>query len=299
MKVIVALDGSEESMANLQLTASMPFRDAELQLVTVTPTVDTSMFVAKSANAVSQIEAFNATLIEEAKALMKKGEQIVGEAGHRVSTVILSGETKHELMEHCKKARPDLISLGARGLNPISRLFLGSVSDYIVKHAECSVFISRLDNGKSIGAFPKKLKALVGYDNSDACKKAAQFLKEFDPKGIERISMASFVRNYYYYGMSYSVGSSDFWPELEQTVQKGLEETKEDLGQALDGVDISTDLYKDISDVASAINTRAVQDDMDMILVGNKSWNLFDRVLMGSVTTHLSHHCDKPLLIVR
>ena len=39
----------------------------------------------------------------------------------------------------------DLIMLGATGLNAVERLFIGSVSEYVIRHAICDVLIVRTD----------------------------------------------------------------------------------------------------------------------------------------------------------
>ena len=39
----------------------------------------------------------------------------------------------------------DLIMLGATGLNAVERLFIGSVSEYVIRNANCDVLIVRTD----------------------------------------------------------------------------------------------------------------------------------------------------------
>jgi nucleotide-binding universal stress UspA family protein len=39
----------------------------------------------------------------------------------------------------------DLIMLGATGLNAVERLFIGSVSEYVIRNAACDVLIVRTD----------------------------------------------------------------------------------------------------------------------------------------------------------
>ncbi|WP_080146214.1 universal stress protein [Marinilactibacillus piezotolerans] len=39
----------------------------------------------------------------------------------------------------------DLIMLGATGLNAVERLFVGSVSEYVIRHANCDVLVVRTD----------------------------------------------------------------------------------------------------------------------------------------------------------
>ena len=39
----------------------------------------------------------------------------------------------------------DLIMLGATGLNAVERIFVGSVSEYVIRHARCDVMVVRTD----------------------------------------------------------------------------------------------------------------------------------------------------------
>ncbi len=39
----------------------------------------------------------------------------------------------------------DLIMLGATGLNAVERLFIGSVSEYVIRNATCDVLVVRTD----------------------------------------------------------------------------------------------------------------------------------------------------------
>lgn len=44
----------------------------------------------------------------------------------------------------------DLIMLGATGLNAVERLFIGSVSEYVIRNASCDVLVVRTDLANKI-----------------------------------------------------------------------------------------------------------------------------------------------------
>ncbi|XP_043687169.1 universal stress protein A-like protein isoform X2 [Telopea speciosissima] len=52
---------------------------------------------------------------------------------------IKHGDPKEEICHEVKRVRPDLLVLGSRGLGPFQRVFVGTVSEFCVKHAECPV----------------------------------------------------------------------------------------------------------------------------------------------------------------
>ncbi|RUP45634.1 hypothetical protein BC936DRAFT_147917 [Jimgerdemannia flammicorona] len=56
---------------------------------------------------------------------------------------VLKGDAKAKLVELAEEVRADLMIVGARGLGPIRRLTMGSVSDYCVHNAECPVLVAK------------------------------------------------------------------------------------------------------------------------------------------------------------
>jgi nucleotide-binding universal stress UspA family protein len=44
-------------------------------------------------------------------------------------------------LSEIEKLKPDLVAIGARGLNVFSKILLGSVSEHLVHHVECPVVV--------------------------------------------------------------------------------------------------------------------------------------------------------------
>jgi len=53
------------------------------------------------------------------------------------------GHAVHEVLELARDVGADLIVLGSHGRTGLRRLFLGSVSEEVVRHAECPVMVAR------------------------------------------------------------------------------------------------------------------------------------------------------------
>jgi len=76
------------------------------------------------------------------------GERVVSEAESHVKGVNMDkkvelGHPAKTIIDFAKKGNYDLIVMGRRGLNPVRRFVLGSVSDKVARHAQCSVLIVR------------------------------------------------------------------------------------------------------------------------------------------------------------
>ncbi|RWR85633.1 universal stress protein A-like protein [Cinnamomum micranthum f. kanehirae] len=52
---------------------------------------------------------------------------------------IKKGDPKEVICNEVKRVRPDLLVVGSRGLGPFQRVFVGTVSEFCVKHADCPV----------------------------------------------------------------------------------------------------------------------------------------------------------------
>ena len=61
--------------------------------------------------------------------------------GYHVRAIALVGETRYAVEEKIKKLNPTVVIMGNRGLGPVSRVFMGSVSSHILHHSTAPVMI--------------------------------------------------------------------------------------------------------------------------------------------------------------
>jgi universal stress protein E len=53
------------------------------------------------------------------------------------------GRPEYTILEAAERERADLVVVGTRGLSGVTRVLLGSVSEYVATHAHCSVLVGR------------------------------------------------------------------------------------------------------------------------------------------------------------
>ena len=73
-------------------------------------------------------------------------ERVSAEAqkrGVQLTTKMLYGHIGETLVKYAAESKAELIVMGSHGRSAVGRLLLGSVSDYVVKHAKCPVMIVR------------------------------------------------------------------------------------------------------------------------------------------------------------
>lgn len=81
--------------------------------------------------------------LKEAQNLIEQTAQPLRDAGFRVNTSIEEGEPRTAIVDYAERVKADLIVVGSHGRRGLSRLLLGSVSEYVARHAPCSVEIVR------------------------------------------------------------------------------------------------------------------------------------------------------------
>lgn len=71
-------------------------------------------------------------------------EEAINAGIENVSIIIEYGSPKVKISKDiAQKYEADLILCGATGLNAVERFLIGSVSEYIVRHAKCDVLVVR------------------------------------------------------------------------------------------------------------------------------------------------------------
>ena len=80
---------------------------------------------------------------EAGRKLVDQSVQKLVKAGFTAEPVCQLGKPAVEIIEVASKQHADLIVMGAKGLDAVSRFLIGSVSTRVVQHANCSVLVVR------------------------------------------------------------------------------------------------------------------------------------------------------------
>jgi nucleotide-binding universal stress UspA family protein len=82
-------------------------------------------------------------LREQAKDIVEKAAEKLRAAKFTVSTELVEGDPKSQIIDIANQWHADMIVLGSHGRRGIDRFLMGSVSQAVVRHAHCSVEIIR------------------------------------------------------------------------------------------------------------------------------------------------------------
>jgi nucleotide-binding universal stress UspA family protein len=133
MKVVVGYDGSDSAKRALQRVADFA-ADADRVLVVAAAESHARTGIAKGAH-------LDPSEIQQRQGDLEEAQKFLSERGIEADAVEAQGDPGAVIVEAAKDA--DLVVVGSRGLNPIERLMLGSVSSKVVHRAPCDVLVVR------------------------------------------------------------------------------------------------------------------------------------------------------------
>ena len=136
-KILVSLDGSEHSNraleAAIQIAKGLSSKLALITVVLVTP-------VAPAAGPELAVVAIQQSR-ERGKITLARAEAKAKSENIEVETELADGNAVEAIVKKAKEENFDLIVMGARGLSTIKKIFVGSVSEGVIKNAPCPVLI--------------------------------------------------------------------------------------------------------------------------------------------------------------
>ena len=139
--ILSPVDGSEESELAFRKAVHVAQKNnAKLLIVHV---IDT-----RAIQTPSGFEGnFTDEIVRQTKVMIDRYESLARERGVQdIETIIDYGSPKVMIAkEIAVEHKADLIMIGATGLNAVERLFIGSVSEYVIRHAPCDVTVVRTD----------------------------------------------------------------------------------------------------------------------------------------------------------
>jgi len=172
-KILLAVDGSQNALRAVDLAAELASKlKADLSIVHVmmhgrpskelVHMAEIEHLVKEAHAVVSPSTAYvprsypellggDATDNRTARIISVLGEQIVARAKSRcadlgvknIKTSVHAGDYADEILTAAKAFRADMIVIGSRGLGILKSTVLGSVSQKVLHHAECSVVTVR------------------------------------------------------------------------------------------------------------------------------------------------------------
>jgi nucleotide-binding universal stress UspA family protein len=136
-KLLLATDLSEASSAATEEAFEMAERlGAFLLVVSV---IDPGSLLLPGGRFRARVDQVRENREQAAQALVERGRA----AGVTVSFLVWTGDPGDMIVSAAEAERVDIVLVGSHGRGAVGRLFLGSVSEHVVRNAPCPVLVCR------------------------------------------------------------------------------------------------------------------------------------------------------------
>jgi nucleotide-binding universal stress UspA family protein len=141
--ILLATDGSEEAALALETAGELSkSTGSELHVVYVLPSP--AQLIGHHLLSGEARESAIAGAERDAETFLKEqAEKVASNGGKLAETHLRMGDPDKEILRTAEAIGAGLIVIGSRGLGAITRMLVGSVSDSVVRHAHCPVFVVR------------------------------------------------------------------------------------------------------------------------------------------------------------
>ena len=204
---------------------------------------------------------------------------------------LLRGTPIDAILDLCKEIEPGLVVVGSRGLGPLRRILIGSVSEGIVHHAHCPVLVVR--GGEE--AWPPE-RVVIGDGGSDGSGRATELAASIG--GVCGADVV-LVRAYRHPPEPIGGWSAEDRRRLDEARLReveALEKRAKGLREA-SGSRLQTRVTE--GDAALALLTVAEEtnEHKTLVAVDSRGLGALRRVRLGSVSTNVLRAAGGPVLI--
>ncbi len=141
MRILVAIDGSENSGAAVRSVTQRPWpAGTAVRVLSVARPVIPPGELPLAGVAYDQMTR---EVVAETGKIAARAADALQKSGLVVEPVVREGDPRTEIVLEADRWKADLVVLGSHGRTGMKRWLMGSVAEYVVRHAPCSVEVAR------------------------------------------------------------------------------------------------------------------------------------------------------------
>lgn len=281
-RLLVPLDGSDFAAQALPIAAALALRcQAAVHLVTVHhPSLG---FIDPAAGAVALAELEQSVRLQEEEYLQRKAAELTAQ-GIPVALSVRSGEPAAELARHAAAEAIDLVVMTTHGRGGVSRLWLGSVADRMIRKSERPVLLLRPDAIVSLDTLLADV--LVPLDGSVRAESVIAKIEDLLGQAASTLRLVQVVVPPFVFLPPPPPGPGVEYPDSEPMQQRSLYAHRylRRLARPLRaaGRSVATEVPVG-SDPAAEVLATATRHRVGLIAIATHGRGGLDRVVMGSV----------------
>ena len=200
------------------------------------------------------------------------------------------------ILEYAANHDVDLIVMGTHGRRGPARVFLGSVAQEIVRHANCPVLtLRRTDEPREIQAIEN---ILVPVDFSDHSSNAVAYARQLGTLYGAKLQLLHAIEEPVYPYFYTPAGGYSVPKQLEELRGKAEEALEKVLDEA-PGPPIEVDKFVVTGRPSTEVARFAVENDTDMIVIATHGLSGIERLLLGSTSEQVVRLAECPVFTVK
>ncbi|MGD2124049.1 MAG: universal stress protein [Gemmatimonadota bacterium] len=300
-QILVTLDGSEFGEHALPFAESIAAKTgASVNLSHVSccdPPTDLLQNTPFQYEGVS-MEAYEEKHAEEQRKYLKEKAAALKETlpGSRVDSTLLEGYVTEAIERHAGAIAADVVIMTTHGRTGVSRAWLGSVADSLVRHSNFPLFVIRpLDDGRSF-PHPRFDHFLVPLDGTPIGEKILVPTVELGKAMGARFTLLHVVSPHVTVGARVSPLPAGHLQERLAKAEEYLSGVTERLRDH--GIEAEPLIESHYAPARAILNTAEAQD-VDLIAIATHGYTGVKRALLGSVTDKVLRASRWPLLLER
>jgi nucleotide-binding universal stress UspA family protein len=308
MKVLLALEQTRISAGAIQLLSKLKLPGGtDLFLLHVHPIPQKLPGLAKERilKISQQVKEIERDVVEQARKFLSKIEKrLSGRQDVHFYSLVKKGYAGEEILKTIQAKEVDLVVLGTRGYSKATGFLLGSVSQWVLQEAPCSVLIAR--NMPREKKNVQGLKILLATDGSPDSQAAVDFLQSVEFPASSQITILHIVKKQLYETEQALTADSKNETEFAKLAEELLEV------RGRDGAKLLENTRKALSSHALPIQERLVFGNpaaeilktarymkADLIVMGSRGTTGVKRLFLGSVSNKVVHSAGSSVAIIR
>jgi nucleotide-binding universal stress UspA family protein len=224
--------------------------------------------------------------------------------GVPIEPVVREGDAVREILAEAASINADLLTLGTHGRSGFERLFLGSVTETVLREASCPVLTVPCRHPGTVPARPELFKRILcPIDFSESSMAALHYALSLAQENDAELVVVYVVINDLtplpgqppHDVSDYTISVADFFIRREEHVRHLLRQAVPEAARTYCSVETTVAHGKPSAQILKLADER----ESDLIVIGVRGRGAADRAIFGSTTQHVVRQAKCPVLTIR
>ncbi len=222
---------------------------------------------------------------------------IIEGAGMKATKRIETGEPHLEILRVAEEENVSLIVSGRERKGVLGEIFVGSITDKIIRYGTVPVFIPKYPgvtgaDKKTCERFSQRLFTRILYptDWSDCARATLRYLKGMKEAGVEEVTIAHIMDE-----KAMKLQSPEQFKEFQRIDFEKLAQLKDEL----ESEGFKAKIHLSLGNPRADLINVAKKEDVSLVVLCTHGKGRVEGILWGSVSRNVAEYSDRPVLLVK